>query len=495
MTAPRSPFDGAPEPKDVAAVDAATIVDPEMPGTGVGTHLGAYRLLEKIGEGGMGDVFRAERADGLFTQDVAIKVTHARIGGRESLRLTSERQILASLHHPNIVRLLDVGAAPTGQAYLVMEKIDGAPVTAYCAQHALPLERRLRLFSTVCGAVQYAHQHAVVHRDLKPANILVGPGDVPKIVDFGIAKLIEVPDAAHGTVTEPAGAPLTPNYASPEQIRGLPVTTASDVYALGVILYELAAGVRPYDTEGQTLDRVMELVVQTDPPRPSAARRQDGAAPLPYPQARLRGDLDAIILKALEKESARRYGSAGELASDIGRFLAGQPVLARAPSARYVLGRLAARHRSLAAVSSLALVAMLAVSSVALWQWQVARREQSRAENRFREVRQLANTLIFKVHDAVAPLAGSTAVRRTIVDEALAYLERLEAESRDDLGLRLELAAARRQIGGILGHAQQANLGDRDGAITQYEHARRIRCRWSTTPRPTKWWRGWSTPR
>ena len=421
----------------------------------------------------MGQVFRAERADGVFAQQVAVKVTHGSVGERELHRFTTERQILASLHHPNIVSLLDGGAAPTGQAYLVMERVDGAPVTEYCNAHALSLERRLWIFVAVCGAVQYAHQHAVVHRDLKPANILVGPGDVPKVVDFGIAKLVEAP-AANGTMTGVGGAPLTPNYASPEQIRGLPATTASDVYALGVVLYELASGSRPYDTEGQTLDRVLDLVVHTDPPRPSSVRQEPHEIPLPYPRARLRGDLDAIILKALHKDSTRRYASAGELASDVGRFLAGEPVLARAPSALYVLGRLAARHRRLVGVSALALAALIVVSSAALWQWQVARRHQSRAESQFRDVRQLANTLIFKVHDAVAPLAGSTPVRRTIVDEALAYLERLEAESRDDIGLRLELASARRQIASILGNANQANLGDRDGAITQYEHARRI---------------------
>ena len=240
----------------------------------MGTRLGAYRLLEPIGEGGTGQVFRAERADGVFDQDVAVKVTRASLGGRESLRFTTERQILAYSAHPNIVRLLDGGAAATGQAFLVMERVDGSPVTAYCNEHALSLERRLRIVVAVCGAVHYAHQHAVVHRDLKPANILVGTGDVPKVVDFGIAKLLEGPAAANATMTGVAGAPLTPNYASPEQIRGLPATTASDVYALGVILYELASGTRPCDTEGQTLDRVLDLVVHTNPPRPSAARQK-----------------------------------------------------------------------------------------------------------------------------------------------------------------------------------------------------------------------------
>ena len=243
------------------------------------------------------------------------------------------------------------------------------------------------------------------------------------------------------------------------------MTTASDVYALGILLYELVTGVRPYETQGLTLDRVLDLVIHTEPARPSsvAAHRH------------LRGDIDAIVLKAISKEAAKRYDSAGELGSDVARFLAGEPVLARGPSTGYVLRRLAARNKTVVAVSALALLAIVSASGVALWQRQIARREQARAEQRFREVRQLANALIFKVHDAVAPLAGSTPVRRTIVDEALSYLERLEREAgADDVTLRLELAAAYRQIGGILGDPQRPNLGDREGAIRQYERARAI---------------------
>ena len=329
----------------------------------------------------------------------------------------------------------------------------------------LSLTARLELFRTLCAAVQYAHQHGVVHRDLKPANILIEPDGTLKVLDFGVAKLLQRTPESGETTHGVLPGPLTPNYASPEQIRGLPVTTASDVYSLGIILYELITDKRPYETQNLTFDRVLELVVTTEPKPASAAASH----------RHLRGDLDAIVMKAMSKDAARRYDSAGELGSDVARFLEGQPVVARAPSTGYILGRLAARNKTLVAVCTLALIAVLGASGVAIWQRGVARQEQARADQRFREVRQLANALIFKIHDAVAPLAGSTPVRRTIVDEALAYLERLERESgADDVTLRLEMAAAYRQIGAILGDPQRPNLGDRDAAIAQYQRGRAL---------------------
>jgi serine/threonine protein kinase len=459
----------------LAAHDRLAANDPDdevVTGASIGDRIGVYRLVERVGTGGMGDVYRAERADGLYQQQVAVKITRALVGDPDLLRrFSTERQILASLHHPNIVGLLDGGALPSGQAYLIMEYLQGEPLTHYARRVRLPLDARLRLFAAVCAAVQHAHQHAIVHRDLKPANILVGGDGVPKVVDFGIAKLLEAPAGAQATVALWPG-PMTPNYASPEQLRGLPVTTASDVYALGVVLYELVAGARPYDTEGQTLDRVIEMVVHSEPPRPSEANGSSDA--LPYPRARLRGDLDAIVLKAMSKDSSARYPSAAELAADIERWLAGDPVLARARSSAYVLRRLARRHRALVATAAVALLAVLAALGVAAWQWQSARSAQLRAETRFRDVRQLANALIFKIHDAVSTLDGSTAVRRTIVDEAIQYLERLEQDADNDPTLLLELAAAHRQLGAILGNPSVANLGDRPAAITQYERARQL---------------------
>jgi eukaryotic-like serine/threonine-protein kinase len=440
----------------------------------VGAMVGPWRLLRRIGTGGMGDVYLAERADGAFAGQAAVKFTRAHLPDPVAARrFFLERQFLASLHHPNIVTLLDGGTTPTGEGYLVMEYVEGTPITEFCRSRALPLEARLSLMRHVCGAVQYAHQRAIVHRDLKPGNILVTADGVPKILDFGVAKLLEGAGANETLTMGVMPGPLTPNYASPEQLRGLGVTTAADVYSLGVLLYELVTGERPYETAGQTLDAVVKLVVDTQPSRPSAPRA-GGDTALPYPRQQLRGDLDAVVLKAMRKEPEQRYGSAGEFADDIGRFIAGAPVVAREPSLGYTLRRLAARNKAVVGVTLAAFVAILSALGVALWQRQVAVREQARAEQRFREVRQLANSLIFTIHDRVAKLPGSTPVRREIVDEALSYLERLERDSQGDQALRLELAAAYRQIGNILGNIGQPNLGDREGAQRQLRRSRDI---------------------
>ena len=448
--------------------------------------LGAYRVVERIGEGGMGEIFLAERSDGLFAQQVAIKVTRSFLASSNLVRrFQVERQILASLTHPNIVTLVDGGATAAGQAYLVMEHVEGgAPLTDYVRTRGLPLAERLRLFAAVCDAVHYAHRHAVVHRDLKPDNVLVGADGVPKVVDFGIAKLLDHPAVTGATTKGVLPGPLTPNYASPEQLRGLPVTTAADVYALGVILDELVSGVRPYETQDLTLDRVLDLVLHATPPRPSEAR--PGVSP-PYALARLRGDLDAIVGKAMSKEPADRYSSASELAEDVTRFLNGDPVVARAPSTAYLLRRLAARNKVAVGVMVLVTAAILSVGAIAAWQRQVALDAQGHAEQRFHEVRQLANTLIFKIHDAVVPLPGSTPVRRTIVDEGLRYLERLEREAADDVALRVELAAGYRRLA--------ASSGTRPSPIWATALARprstnvrdRSSCRWPPTSRPMTW--------
>jgi non-specific serine/threonine protein kinase/serine/threonine-protein kinase len=451
-----------------------------------GAIVGQYRLLEKVGEGGMGEVYAAARADGLYTHRVAIKLTRTSVSNTESLRrFRAERQILASLNHPDIVTLLDGGTTTDGQAYLVMEWVDGVPIGQYCRERKLTLNARLTLFCRVCRAVEHAHRHGIVHRDLKPANILVTPEGAPKVLDFGVAKLLEPTDPGESTRTGLFPGPLTPNYASPEQLRGLPVTTACDVYALGVLLYELATGVRPYETSGKTLDQLIEIVVNTDPVRPSDAGHGSDGSPVARERSRLRGDLDAIVLKAMSKEPERRYGSAGEVADDLERFLGGQPVIAREPSVAYVLRKLAARNKTATSIAVAAMIAIVTALGIALWQRHIAIREHERAEQRFRDVRQLANALIFKIHDAVQPLDGSTPVRKTIVTEALAYLEKLERESGGDEALALELSGAYRQIGGILGDPGRPNLGDRTGALQQYERARNLVLPLVSRPHPT----------
>jgi len=458
--------------------DEGSPADTDLPHTlSPGSLVGQYRIISTIAEGGMGAVYLAERADALFAHRVAIKLLRTLRAQEEAQRFRAERQILASLNHPQIVTLLDGGTTADGQGYLVMEYVDGQPITQYCRDRRVPLHDRLQLVRQVCAAVQYAHQHGIVHRDLKPANILVTADGGVKVLDFGIAKLLEEAPDGTATLTQGLGGPLTPNYASPEQLRGLAVTTASDVYALGVLTYEIATGLRPYETHGKALDEVLDLVVKTNPPRPSTARaradRDDGAVD-GYPARPLAGDLDAIVAKAMRKEPQERYGSAGELSDDVRRYLNRQPVVARDPSAFYVLSRLASRHRATVAAAALALLAVLGALGVAVWQRQVAVAAQARAERRFRDVRQLSNALIFKIHDAVAPLAGSTPVRHTIVAEAVAYLEKLQSESADDPSLQLELAAAYRQIGSILGDPQRPNLGDLSGALKQLERARQL---------------------
>ncbi len=443
---------------DIAAVTSAAAPD-------VGDELGVFRLVERVSDGGMGTVFRAERADGEFSSVAAVKVIRGTLITAELRhRFAIERQILASLQHPNIVTLLDGGTTQGGHGYLVMEFVNGVPIDQYCRDRSLSLEGRLRLFRQLCDAVHYAHQRGVVHRDLKPGNIFVDGAGRLKVLDFGVAKVLHA-DPADAPTRESVAGPLTPNYASPEQVRGTAVTSASDVYSLGVLLYELVAGARPYDAGTQPLDRVVDLVVLTDPPRPSVASGRE----------HLRGDIDAMVMKALRKAPDERYSSAAEFGADIGRYLAHEPVLARTPSAGYVLRRLALRHKPLVIVSAVGLAGVIAAAGVAAWGWRTARREQVRAETRFSDTRELANALIFRIHDAVAQLAGSTPVRRTIVDSALSYLERLERDAgTGDETLRVELAAAYRQIAGILGGPQAANLGDRDGALRQYERARAI---------------------
>ena len=428
----------------------------------VGEIVGRFRLTERIGEGGMGVVYRGERADGEFVEYAAVKLISVPVHNVDALkRFRIERQVLATLNHPDIVTLIDGGLTESGQAYLAMKFVDGVPITEYCARQALALADRLRLFQRVCAAVQYAHTNSVVHRDLKPSNILVTPGGIPKILDFGVAKLLDPSGTAIDATATSAIRPLTPTYASPEHLRGLPVTTACDVYALGVLLYELLAGIRPYDVSDKPLDAMLAIVTTFDPARPSHACARNGA---PYDAGRLRGDLDAIVLKAMSKEPARRYASAQELSEDIRRHLTGQPVIAREPSLTYIIGSLARRHRAAFTAAAISVVALAAALAVSLWQTRVAVTERNRAAQRFNDVRQLANALIFKIHDQVSPLAGSTPVRQSIVAEGLTYLEKLGRDAAGDEVLQIELGKAYHRIGSIQGKPSEANLGDREGA-------------------------------
>jgi eukaryotic-like serine/threonine-protein kinase len=321
-------------------------------------RIGPYRVLRTLGVGGMGEVYLAERADAQFEQQVAIKVVHggALAVGMHS-RLKLERQILAQLDHPNIAHLLDGGASPDGSAYIVMEYVDGIAIDAFCDSHGLDITARLKLFQTVCDAVHYAHQNLIVHRDLKPSNILVTAAGVPKLLDFGIAKLLDARQAARHAlaVTQADIRVMTPDHASPEQVRGQTITTASDVYVLGVLLYKLLSGSSPFFIASTRLAEIERVICEKDPPPPSqAVSASDSPDSRATTEARstsanrlrrtLRGDLDNIVLMAMRKEPERRYASAQQMASDIQRHLDGMPVIAHRDTLSYRSTKFVKRH-------------------------------------------------------------------------------------------------------------------------------------------------------
>ena len=452
----------------------------------VGRRLGPYQIVQLIGVGGMGEVYRAVRADDQYRKQVALKLVRA---GQDSSfvinRFKNERQILASLDHPNIARLLDGGTTEEGAPYFVMELIEGETIDVYCNDHKLATVERLALFLQVCSAVQLAHQRLIVHRDLKPGNILVTADGVPRLLDFGIAKLLDSGVGPEPTLTLTQFRAFTPGYASPEQIKGEPITTASDVYSLGVVLYELLTGCSPYGTSSRTLHEIARAVCEVEPEKPSTAirRRAAGATAGSGTVAgdgdsnklsrRLKGDLDNIVLMALRKEPQRRYSSVERFAADIRRHLENLPVTARQDTAGYRASKFIARHKAgvtASAVFAILLLAALVITvreaRIARQQAAVASAERARAEQRFNDVRKLANSLIFEIHDSIQNLPGATPARKLIVDRAVQYLDSLSKESAGDSSLQRELATAYHRLGIVQGNASAGNLGDTEGAKT-----------------------------
>ena len=364
--------------------DVANAADADLP-----ERIDRYRILGDLGEGGMGRVFLAERDDGVYRQRVALKVLAGGTFGSELARrrFRAERQILARLSHPAIARLIDGGETPAGEPFLAMEYVDGRRIDEYCRAQGLAPEALLELFLRVCEAVVAAHRSLVVHRDLKPSNVLVTPDGEPKLLDFGIAKLLAAEEGDEATLlTRHGQAPLTPRYASPEQVRGEPVTVATDVYSLGVMLYELLTGSSPYGDESLTPPSLALAICERQPRAPSAAAKtatHEGAmrtGPTLGGRARwLMGDLDAIVLKALRKEPDARYGSVGELADDLRRLLAGHPVAARAGSKAYRWRKLVRRHRVAIAGGATVAAALVVAAVVSLGQARAAARDRDRA--------------------------------------------------------------------------------------------------------------------
>jgi serine/threonine protein kinase/tetratricopeptide (TPR) repeat protein len=450
----------------------------------VGKRIGPYQITREIGHGGMGTVYLAVRADDQYKKQVAIKLVNRGMDTEIILRrFTMERQILANLEHPNIARLLEGGSTPDGLPYFVMEYIEGEPINEYCDARRFSTAERLELFREVCGALQYAHQNLVVHRDIKPSNILVTADGVPKLLDFGIAKLLSPGWSDDtGEATASMVRLMTPQYASPEQLRGLAITTASDVYSLGVVLYELLSGRHPYRLLSRRPEEVIEVILHEEPEKPSLAATQERedaetrqASNRPPNPKFLRGDLDNIVLKALRKEPQRRYVSVQEFAEDIRRHLEGLPVTATPDTLSYRAGKFLQRHKAGVVAATAMVVTLFTATGITAWQARVARRERDNAEHRFNQVRKLAHSVLFDYHDDIAMLPGSTPVRQKMVKDVLEYLDNLAAESTGNRGLQAELATAYQKVGDVQGNPFMANLGNQDGALESYRKAFTIR--------------------
>lgn len=444
----------------------------------IGQQIGHYKIIEEIGTGGMGAVFLAERADGEFQQKAALKLIKRGMDSEAVLlRFINERQILASLKHQNIAHLIDGGTTNDGLPYFVMEYVEGISIIEYAKRENLDLNERLNLFREVCAAVSFAHQNLVIHRDLKPSNILVTTAGKVKLLDFGIAKLLKT-EKINQTATQIHI--FTPEYASPEQVQGEKLTTATDIYSLGVILYELLTENRPYKTDSKNISEIIKSVCETEPVRPSSIvsrqlsiaikhtnQTSNSKSKIQNPKA-LRGDLDNIILKALRKETKRRYSSVDQISEDIYRHQTGLPVSASADTFSYRLSKFIRRNRIGAAAAALILITLLGGLFATLYQ-------RNKAQRRFNDVRQLANSFLFEFHDAIENLPGSTPARAIVVKRAIEYLDQLAAESEGDTALQRELGSAYSKIGQIQGNSYYSNLGDTDGAMKSYQRSLEIR--------------------
>lgn len=470
--------------KPPTGIVAAALLADEAPD--VPSRIGVYRVIRTLGRGGMGTVYLAERDDDAYRGQVAIKVMKRGMDTDEVVRrFRAERQLLATLDHPNIVRLLDGGTTDDGLPYFVMELVEGDPIDEFCRKRALTAMQRVDLFIELLPAVQSAHRNLVVHRDLKPSNILVSDDGRVHLLDFGIAKLLSAPSDGATWHTQATDRPMTPDYASPEQVLGEPVTTSSDVYSLGVLLYELLAGVKPFSLRGLTPSEIERQLRESVPLLPSQAVAARGvqtpSALRVWPESpdrvvrQLRGDLDLIVMTAMHPDPARRYASVDALAEDLRRFRQSLPVSARPDGFAYRASKFVQRHR--VAVAAAAAVAVLGGVSmwVIVWQAGEARAQREIAVQRFDDARQLASSYLFELHDAIATLPGSTAARALVVRRSQEYLDRLSQRVEGDPDLQAELATAYARVGDVQWHRYYSHLGQATAALASQQKAMAMR--------------------
>jgi len=431
-----------------------------------GERIGAWHLVRLIGRGGMGAVYECERAEGGFQQRAALKLLNPALASPMfSERFQQERQILAGLNHPFITQLIDGGLTRLKEPYLVMEFVRGVQLDEFAMRNKLTIQGRVELFRKICSAVDYAHRHLVVHRDLKPENIVVQDNGTPKLLDFGTAKLVsQNMQSAPGKVTRHGMHTFTPEYASPEQVLGDHVSTASDIYSLGVVLFELLTGKLPYELNEYTMAEMRRVICEREAPLPSQVAPQQG----------IDADLDAIVHMSMRKDPLERYRSVDALATDVTAWTKGLPVRAQKPTVRYRVDKFIRRNRALTAAIAAAALALLGGMAGILWQAQNARVERDRAQAGFQDLRRLTNTLLFDLNDAVAQLPGSTDARKLIVSRGLAQLDKLATVASGDATLRQELIDAYLKFGTLQGNPYEQNLGDSEGALKSYKKARQL---------------------
>ena len=478
----------------LSAAETDSILQDKFPAAGSPEFVGAYRVLREIGRGGMGVVYLAMRDDGTFRKNVALKVlSRERVSPEFVLRFRQERQVMAGLDHPNIARILDGGDKSDGMPWYVMEYVEGLPIDKYCDEQRLSISGRIGIFQQVCHAVEYLHQNSVLHRDLKPTNILISSDGVVKLLDFGIAKFVGAAGASGDDLTSIQGRPMTPTYASPEQISGTALRKTSDIYSLGVILYQLLTGRTPWANFD---DKAAKLAAREDPPRPSGNIREDLQSK-PESTAQLRramlGELDSIVLMAMRHDPKRRYQTAFELAEDLGRFLEGQTVVAHHDSLAVRSVKLLRRKRLAAAV----LAGFMALGGLGIWQFQSAASREAHLQallhglearlqtrgsepsaklikERIEDVRSLKKSFSSDFTAAVARRPGHAAELDRLLEQGIAYLDKVRETAPSDSELVAEVVGAYEELGLLEEKRPYANAANRQTALKTYEKSAKL---------------------